>query len=271
MPNLFKTNPKDSYRAGFTLIELLVVIAIIAILAAMLLPALSSAKRRANTAFCISGQKQVVMAWMMYADDNNDTLAINQWDHANPARSTAGSWITGNANYDTNVTTITSGSIFPYARAVNSYRCTEDKKNILGPSGLGTGIPRYRVFSMSCYLNGDAGSESQFNYKHRDKRSMLKKPTNIMVFIDEDDKTLDDGHFLYPWSAGAPGGQTWINFPGFRHSNGTVWSFADGHAEYHKWKTAYKSLSPAGSQTFGPELSDIAALEQTSPENPFNQ
>lgn len=272
-----KKNPnpratKPSSFSGFTLIELLVVIAIIAILAAMLLPALSKAKQRANTAYCINAQKQVVLAWVMYADDNNDVMALNQWDHGSPARSTAKSWVIGNANYDSDSTNITSGTLFQYIKAVKAYRCTEDKKDILtGPGGTDTGIGRYRCFAMSCYLNGDAGSATQFGYTIRTKVSSLKRAMGTMVFIDEDDKTLDDGHFLFPWSKTSYGGTSWVNFPGFRHSNGTVWSFADGHAEYHKWKTSFGGLSAANAPTFGPELNDIASLEETSPENPVNK
>jgi prepilin-type N-terminal cleavage/methylation domain-containing protein/prepilin-type processing-associated H-X9-DG protein len=256
----------SSSRHAFTLIELLVVIAIIAILAAMLLPALSKAKQRANTTYCINGQKQMSLAWVMYSDDNGDTMPLNQWDHGNPARSTVGSWVTGNANADADPATITQGTLFQYVKAIGTYRCTEDKATIQGSS-----TNRYRCFSMSGYLNGDPGSEAAGGYKHRTKMTNLKRPVGIMVFIDEDDKTLDDGHFLYPWAKTAPNGTAWVNFPGFRHNNGTVWSFADGHAEYHKWRTNYKSLSAAFSPTFGPEQNDIVALEETSPENPVNQ
>lgn len=253
-------------RHGFTLIELLVVIAIIAILAAMLLPALSRAKQRANTTYCINCQRQMSLAWVMYADDNKDTMPLNAWDHGNPARSTSTSWVIGNANYDADPTNITGGTIFQYVKAIGVYHCTEDKKTIIN-----TSTNRYRCFSMSCYLNGDAGSEAQFGFAHRTRLSNLHRPVSTMVFIDEDDKTIDDGHFLYPWSKTSTGGTTWINFPGFRHNNGTVWSFADGHAEYHKWRTGYNALSPANTPTFGPEQGDIVALEETSPENPLNQ
>lgn len=272
MKKAFKLHGRSCLgTTGFTLIELLVVIAIIAILAALLLPVLSKAKERANRVTCVNNQRQMGMAWVMYAADNADVMPENRWDHGNPARSLPGSWVTGNANYDADPTVITSGTLFPYVKNLNVYRCVEDKNFIRTPSGQNTSTNRYRCFSMSCYLNGDPATERDYKFSHRNKLSSLKHPVRILVFIDEDDRTLDDGHFLYPWSKTAPLGTAWVNFPGFRHNNGTIWSFGDGHAGYHRWRTPRGNLSPAFSSTYGPELMDILTLAETSPENPINQ
>jgi prepilin-type N-terminal cleavage/methylation domain-containing protein/prepilin-type processing-associated H-X9-DG protein len=255
--------------SGFTLIELLVVIAIIAILAAMLLPALAAAKRKANTTTCINNQKQMGLAWIMYADDSQDKMPLNYWASVGGvASSLSGSWVMGNADQPTapnNSLTndITLGTLYPYVKSLGVYHCTEDKTTLKvnTPSGLQT-FSRLRCFSMNTFLAG--GDNSGPYPTSLTKQASVRNASHTMVFIDEDDSTLDDGHFLY-YSNPAQG---WINRPGFRHNNGTVLSYADGHAEYHHW--GGKVTDPANPPVNSASYNDLVWLDATSPLSPNN-
>ena len=230
-------------RAGFTLIELLVVIAIIAMLAAMLLPALSRAKGKAQQITCLNNLKQLTAGWYLYIDDNNDRLALN-----NPVGTLPdSSWITGSMTDSTEATNsylLQIGQLWPYLKSLSAYRCPSDQS--MADNG-----PKVRSYS----LNGQFGSthdteaapwDSQLEamsnpgYPPSMKLTQITKPSPALAlaFADESELTIDDGFFLIclPKIDGTPNDE-WGNLPAFRrhNNNGTSFSFADGHSELWKW------------------------------------
>ena len=230
---------------AFTLIELLVVIAIIAILAAMLLPALSKAKQRAQGISCINNLKQLSIAAMTYAGDFKDAICPNV------PLSDAG-WVGGDVsgrNLDTtmptNLTYLLSAVIYPYNQSTAIYHCPSDTVPV--KIGQASDV-RCRSYSLSGMMGYDGGG-LEANYHpglvSNTKFTNIKLPgtSDAIFFVDESDDpnisrcSIDDGFFLDA-AEGAPdngGASQWGNWPASRHGNGGDFSFADGHATFHKW------------------------------------
>jgi len=235
---------KAGPAAGFTLIELLVVIAIIAILAALLLPALSRAKEKAQKIRCLNNLKQLQLCWHMYVDDNHEITPPNENDHDTE---NLGSWIVGKVTSDINTTNIERGILFQYNRSVGIYKCPSDKSfNIAG----GVRIPRTRSYSISSFM-GKGGQ----------KFSNIIKPPPVkaFVFIDEDERTIEDGNF---GARSYPSGD-WGNCPGKRHNNGCTLSFAEGHVEYWKWRSGSAFFKRGAARP--DEVPDLRRLQHAIP------
>jgi prepilin-type N-terminal cleavage/methylation domain-containing protein/prepilin-type processing-associated H-X9-DG protein len=253
-----KSTPRGAAHCvlGFTLIELLVVIAIIAILAAMLLPALSRAKQQAQGAYCENNEKQITLAWIMYAHDNNDRLAPNIGDARGvPYYLNAGggfnlnNWVTGNVNgspsagisgtYDeTNTILLSTTLLGSYLKSVGVYKCPADPGNKVNNPQLAP--MRVRSISMQNYMNAESGATYSNIYYWNVKYSLIPHPSQLFVFLDEKATSLDDGLFeefmpnpVTEWPTTIP----MNNMPAQTHNGAGGFGFTDGHAEIHQWKS----------------------------------
>lgn len=226
---------------GFTLIELLVVIAIIAILAAMLLPALARAKAKGQEIACLNNYRQLQICWQMYTGDNRDELPPNHCVNFVASRfwlNTAGnSWLGGNAYVDTSFDPIKNGCLFTYNRSVGIYKCPADKSTV---KDLGQ-FPRTRSVSMCVYMNEVTDpKDSDYNRVwHKVLQIHHPPPSRAFVFIDEHENSIQQSTFCLNAPGNTLFGTTqwqWISFPATRHSDGCTLTFADGHAEAWHWK-----------------------------------
>jgi prepilin-type N-terminal cleavage/methylation domain-containing protein/prepilin-type processing-associated H-X9-DG protein len=219
-------------KSGFTLIELLVVIAIIAILAGMLLPALSKAKAKAQGIACMSNIRQLSLAWTLYADDNQDYLVNNHGiDETRARRQTWANhvqdWSASEEN--TNVLYLADAKLSPHlGRGIEVYKCPGDKT--LAVSGA-----RIRSVAMNSLVGNPGVLTNQFNpdYLQFFKTADFRNPSSTFVFLDEHPDTINDGFFMNRLND-----YQWGNLPGSYHNGAANLSFADGHAEPRRWQVA---------------------------------
>jgi prepilin-type N-terminal cleavage/methylation domain-containing protein/prepilin-type processing-associated H-X9-DG protein len=238
--------PNGRQQSGFTLLELLVVVAIIGILASLLLTTLSRSQSKARGVFCLNNNKQLVTAWLMYADDHNQRLAYNL---GGPATRTNLNWAAGILDWEltpdnTNTAYLTEAALGYYAgKAAKVYHCPSDIEVSAIQSAAGW-TSRVRSYSMNASV-GDAGTltETGVNtnnpgYVQFFTLTSIPAPSRIFVFLDEHPDSISDGYFVnrsyYP---------EWIRLPASYHNGAASFSFADGHTEMHRWLCA-STLAP---------------------------
>jgi len=245
---LLELRKYSSRRAkAFTLIELLVVIAIIAILAGLLLPTLSRARAQAQTVQCLNSQRQLQLAWQLYADDHTDWIARNWHTQEGGNYPDAPSWATGLMTYETlapaapwfsestNTVLLVPGgygSIGHYTKNPGIYKCPADKSWI---QISGQRHPRARSVSMNCYMSGGGFGDGYFWYVFRKTADIVTpSPSQAFVFLDEHEDSITIGNF--GGGAGTIWPNTrWLQLPASRHGGAGTFSFADGHTEIKKW------------------------------------
>jgi len=241
-------------NGGFTLIELLVVIAIIALLMAILIPALHSAGEHGKRAVCLSNLRQLTLAWIMYADDNDGKICT-AW--VGPDQQD--SWISmavRNASEAQQIRAMETGVLFPYVKNLKLYKC---------PTGVRGEMVTYSIVGSMW------GGSTPVSSGHPEElciknRMQIHRPSEKFVFLDEG-----------KWP-GSPWGvwhdkPMWWDIPTIRHSDGTNWSFADGHSEYHKWRDRrtmdlaelrppYEHVSPGFASVSQPGNEDLEWIQR---------
>ena len=237
-------------QKGFTLIELLVVIAIIAILMAILMPALHRAKEQGQRASCLSNLKQLTLAWIMYAYENDDKIVNASTFFPRPGEP---AWIGAQWNFNGTEQeqreNLKDGILYPYCNNVDIFKC---------PTGIRGEVLTYAIVDA---MNGATSIPGTADLMIK-RLNQIRRPGERFVFIDEGKISPDSWTVFYDQ-------ESWWDLPTVRHGDGTNFSFADGHSDYWKWKDSRtvklaKMTNPQASDSAQPGNMDLHAVQKAA-------
>jgi prepilin-type N-terminal cleavage/methylation domain-containing protein/prepilin-type processing-associated H-X9-DG protein len=236
-----QTHKTRNHGAGFTLIELLVVISIIAILMGILMPALSTAKKMAQSITCSSNLRTLMIAWRMYADGNDDKLLAAESGVKNRPN-----WFSGGLSYTSDPVNwdpendMTKSPLWSYVgKNPKIFKCPADMAKVT--NSMGAAVKRVRSNSMSQVFGRGGWLDKTYNegqqvWRTYSKLSTIINPTKTWVFVDEHPDSINDAAFANACTdAASPSAAQIIDFPANYHNGACGFSFADGHAVVHKW------------------------------------